>query len=218
MSLPKTELLYTESEYLEIERESEERHEYLDGLIYLMAGESPEHGVICTNLVGQLYNQLRDKPCRLLSKDTKVRSGPAPKVKHSTKGLYSYPDLLVVCGEMQFHDKYRDVLLNPKLIIEVLSPTTEAFDRGDKFRRYRTYLESLTDYVVVAQNIPLVEHFALRPNGRWEIAASVMDLSESVTLESIGCVLRLNEIYDRIVFPEPEEDEDLDLEDDIQSN
>jgi Uma2 family endonuclease len=218
MSLPKTELLYTESEYLELERESEERHEYLDGLIYLMAGESSEHGEICINIAGQLYTQLRSKPCRVRSKDTKVRSGPAPKVKHLTKGLYAYPDLLVVCGEMQFHDKYRDVLLNPTLIIEVLSPTTEAFDRGEKFRRYRTYLESLTDYVVVAQNIPLVEHFALRPNDKWEIAASVIDLSESVTLDSIGCVLRLSDIYDRIVFPEPAEDEDFDLEDDVQSN
>ena len=123
-----------------------------------------------------------------------------------------------MCGELKFHDKHRDVLLNPTLIIEVLSPTTEAFDRGEKFIRYRSYLESFTDYVVVAQNKPLVEHYTRQPNGKWEIAATVTDLSESVTLDSIGCVLRLSEIYDRIVFPEPAEDEDLDLEDDVQSN
>lgn len=207
MSLPRSELLYTESEYLALERASEERHEYLDGQIYQMAGESPEHGDICTNLVGQLYSQLRDKPCRVRSKDTKVRSGPAPNARRSTKGLYSYPDLLVVCGELQFHDTYRDVLLNPKIIIEVLSPTTEAFDRGEKFLRYRTYLESLTDYVVVAQSMPRVEHFTRQPNGKWLIAVSATDLTESVALSSIDCELRVRQVYDRIVFPAPADEE-----------
>ncbi|MCI0490947.1 MAG: Uma2 family endonuclease [Blastocatellia bacterium] len=202
MSLAKSEVRYTVEEYLALERESEERHEYLDGLIYAMAGESPEHGEICTNLVGQLYNQLRDKPCRIRSKDTKVLSGPIPQSRHSTKGLYSYPDLLVVCGAMRFHDEYRDVLLNPQVIIEVLSPNTEAFDLGEKFRRYRTYIESLTDYVVVAQNQPVIEHFARQENGLWLIAAPVSDLEESLTLASIDCTLRLADVYDRVTFPE----------------
>jgi Uma2 family endonuclease len=201
-SLPKSAILCTVEEYLAKERESEERHEYLDGQIYLMAGESREHGAICTNAGGQLYAQLRGGPCQVFSKDMKVRSGPIPESRYDTKGLYSFPDLVVVCGEPQFLDEHRDVLVNPKVIIEVLSPSTEAFDRGEKFLRYRTHLESLTDYVVVAQNRPLVEHFARQPNGQWVIAATATELSETVVLSSIGCTLRLSDIYDRIVFSE----------------
>ena len=201
MSVPRSETPYTEAEYLALERGSEERHEYLDGQIYAMAGESLEHGDICMNLSRIVSTDLLGTSCRALSKDTKVRSGPIPKLRYSTKGLYSFPDLVVVCGEPQFLDEHRDVLLNPKLIIEVLSPTTEAFDRGEKFLRYRTYLDSLTDYVVVAQSMPLVEHFELQ-NGQWVIAATATELSETVVLSSIGCTLRLSEVYDRIVFPE----------------
>lgn len=207
MSLPKSEPLYTEAEYLALERQSEERHEYLDGLIYDMAGESPGHGTICTNLAIAIGSQLRGSPCQAWLKDTKVRSGPVPKSRYSMKGLYSYPDLVVVCGTPVFHDEYRDVLLNPQVIIEVLSPTTEAFDRGEKFLRYRTYLESLTDYMVIAQNQALVEHYTRQTNGQWLIAAPAIDLADTVALTSIGCVLSLRDVYDRIVFP-PSEDED----------
>jgi Uma2 family endonuclease len=122
------------------------------------------------------------------------------------KGLYSYPDLVIVCGTPVFHDEYRDVLLNPQIIIEVLSPTTEAFDRGEKFLRYRTYLESLTDYVVIAQNQALVEHYTRQTNGQWLIAAPAIDLADTVALTSIGCVLSLRDVYDRIVFPPPEDE------------
>lgn len=156
MSLPQTQAHHTVEEYLALERQSEERHEYLDGMIYATAGESPERGIVCVNLVSQLHPQLRTTPCLLLSKDMKVRSGPIPRGRHSRKGLFSYPDLLVVCGEMEFHDKHRDVLLNPTVVIEVLSPTTEAFDRGEKFWRYRTYLSSLTDYLMVSQSMPMI--------------------------------------------------------------
>ena len=110
-------------------------------------------------------------------------------------------------GEPQFLDDHRDVLLNPKVIIEVLSPSTEAFDRGEKFRRYRTYLSSLTDYVVVGQNRPLVEHFARQEDGKWIIAATATELTDSVPLASIDCTLRLSDVYDRIVFPAPSDDE-----------
>jgi Uma2 family endonuclease len=205
-SLPKSER-YSVEEYLALERKSEERHEYLDGEIYLMAGESPVHGTICTNLTVEIGSQLRGRPCQLWTKDSKVRSGPSPKSVYSTKGLYSYPDLVIVCGEPQFLDDHRDVLLNPKVIIEVLSPSTEAFDRGEKFRRYRTYLSSLTDYVVVGQNRPLVEHFARQEDGKWIIAATATELTDSVPLASIDCTLRLSDVYDRIVFPAPSDDE-----------
>jgi Uma2 family endonuclease len=208
MSSLKSEPLYTEAEYLALERESEERHEYLDGLIYDMAGESPEHGDICMNLSRIISTQLLGSSCRAWSKDTKVRSGPIPKSRYSMKGLYSYPDLVIVCGMPVFHDEYRDVLLNPQVIIEVLSPTTEAFDRGEKFLRYRTHLESLTDYVVVAQNRPLVEHYSRQANGQWLIAAPAIDLADTVALTSIGCALSLRDVYDRIVFPAPEDEDE----------
>ena len=208
MSLPQTQIRYTEDQYLSMERESEERHEYLDGQIYAMVGESPEHGAICTNLTVDIGLQLRGTPCQAFSKDMKVRSGTLPRRRYSQKGLYSYPDLVIVCGEVQFLDKNRDVLINPKVIIEVSSPTTEAFDRSEKFRRYRTFNPSLTDYLIVAQNRPSVEHFSRQENGLWVIAASVVELSESVHIASVDCALPLVEVYDRVEFPEQEEEPD----------
>ena len=208
MSLPQSQPYYTVEEYLALERESEERHEYLDGQIYAMAGESEEHGDICVNLVRIISTQLLGTPCRVWSKDTKVLSGPAPKSPQSTKGLFSYPDLVVVCGERQYHDQHRDVLLNPKVIIEVLSPSTEAFDRGEKFRGYRTYLDSLTDYILVSQSMPLIEHYRRQPHDEWTLAA-VSQLEGSLRLASIDCTLRLAEVYDRVTFPaETPEDSD----------
>src|SRR4051812_8530535 len=113
MRLPMSHEIYSAEEYLMLERKYDERHEYLDGLIYEMAGESPEHGKICVNLTRIISTQLLGKPCQVFSNDMKVRSGPAPKRGYTTKGLFSYPDLLVVCGELKLQDEHRDVLLNP---------------------------------------------------------------------------------------------------------
>jgi Uma2 family endonuclease len=208
MSLPQAQIRYTEDQYLSIEREADERHEYLDGQIYAMAGETPEHGAICTNLTAEIALQLRGTPCQAFAKDMRVRSGPLPRRHYSQKGLYSYPDLVVVCGEMQFLDENRDVIINPKVIIEVASPSTEAFDYGEKFLRYRTFNPSLTDYLIVAQDRPSIEHFALREDRLWMIADSVVELSGSVRIASINCNLRLAEVYDRVEFPEEEEELD----------
>ena len=123
--------LFTIDDYLALERIEEERHEYLDGCVYAMAGESPDHGTICMNLSIHLGSQLLGTPCRAFSKDTKVRCGPSPRPGGSLQGLFAYPDLVIVCGTMQFHDQAHDVLLNPTVIVEVLSPSTEAFDRGE---------------------------------------------------------------------------------------
>lgn len=205
MSLPKVQQHHTVEEYLALERQSEERHEYLDGLIYAMAGESPQHGTVCVNSGSELHRQLKGTPCQVFSKDIKVRSGPLPLVRHSTKGLFSFPDLLVVCGALEFLDEYRDVLLNPKVIIEVLSPTTEAFDRGKKFWRYRTYLSSLTDYLMVAQSMPMIDHYVHR-SGEW-ILNTVSGLEGTVNIASIGCTLRLADVYDRVTFPEASDPE-----------
>lgn len=215
MTTLKSRRLYTEDEYLALERASEERHEYLDGVIYAV-GESPyddiiytdltvvsqNHGSICTNLTVEIGSQVRGSRCRVFTKDMKVLSDPITKSRYPTTGLDSCPDLVVVSCDPQFHYEFRDVLLNPRVIIEVLSPSTAAFDLGEKFLRYRTYLDSLTDYIVVAQSHPLVEHFARDENGRWVIAATATELSDTVVINSIGCTLRLSEVYDRVVFPE----------------
>src|ERR1700722_19501822 len=119
MSMPQSLPLYTVDEYLKFERESLERHEYLDGHIYMMPGESVPHGDITVNLVAIFQSQLKGTPCRALTKDTKVRSGPTPLSGQSKVGLFSYPDLLVVCGEIEFHDAIKDVILNPRVILEV---------------------------------------------------------------------------------------------------
>jgi Uma2 family endonuclease len=200
MSLPQSQGHFSVAEYLALERESEERHEYLDGYVYAMAGESPEHSDICANLTGILSLQLRGTPCRVWSKDTKVRSGPEPRTRRATKGLFSYPDLVVVCGVPQFHDAYRDVLLNPTVIIEVLPPSTEAFDRGEKFWRYRTWLPTLSNYLLVSQALPLIEHYVRQTNDTWNLSTA-STLEERVYLATIACTLRLSEVYDRINFP-----------------
>lgn len=200
MATPESKLIYTIEDYLAIERATDERHEYLDGQIYAMAGESPEHGAICTNLIIELGSQLKGTSCQAFAKDTKVRSGPLPQQRKTTKGLFSYPDLVVVCGELQFHDEQRDVLVNPKVIIEVLSPATEAFDSGEKFRRYQTWNLTLSDYLLVAQNEPVISHYIRQADGGWSYYI-YQGQAERVPIQSIGCTLRLAEVYDRIIFP-----------------
>ncbi|MFZ4626937.1 MAG: Uma2 family endonuclease [Blastocatellia bacterium] len=201
MALAKEKIALTVEEYLASERASVERHEYLDGLVYAMAGESPTHGTICTNLISEVRVQLKGTPCQAWSKDCKVRSGPVLDPR-DRKGLFSYPDLVVFCGEPSFHDAHRDVLTNPVVIIEVLSPSTEVFDRGEKFARLRTWNPSLLDYLLVSQSSPFVEQFTRREDGSW-LYRFGEDLSASLSIESIGCTLHLAEVYDRIVFPLP---------------
>src|SRR2546428_1661628 len=176
----------TGEQYLEIERFSEIRHEYLDGLVYAMAGESPDHSTICFNLASITGSQIRDKPCRGFSPNMKVRAGIG--------GLYAYPDLMIVCGEARFHDKHGDVLLNPTVIFEVLSPSTEKYDRGEKFRRYRTQIESLQDYVMVSQDQARIEHHHRQPDGTWT-ETEVKGLAEVLLLASIDCRIPLAEVY-----------------------
>ena len=200
MSLPLASPRYSAEEYLALERDTEERHEYLDGQVYAMAGESPEHGAICMNLSRIISTQLLGRACQAFSKDMKVRSGPLPGLSQRTKGLFSYPDLLVVCGELRFHDEHRDVLLNPAVIIEVLSPATEAFDRGEKWARYQTWLPELSDYLLVSQSKPQIEHFHRQAGGEW-LYSLVNNPRESLRLISIDCILQLADVYDRVAFP-----------------
>jgi Uma2 family endonuclease len=192
---------YTVEQYLTRERSSEARHYFLDGEVYAMAGESPAHGDISANLVISLGSQLRGTPCRVRTKDTKVRSGPLLSAGETTHGLFSYPDVLVICGEPEYHDAARDVVLNPKTIVEVLSPTTEAFDRGEKFTRLQTWNPSLTDYVLVSQDRPQVEHFTRQADGSWSYRLTTGQ-EASVEIATIHCTLKLAEVYDRVAFIE----------------
>ena len=186
-------------EYLSMERASEERHEYIDGRIVAMAGESGAHADISTNLVAEVSVQLRGTPCRARSKDTKVLSGSTPR-PGTTKGLFSYPDLVVICGEPQYHDEHQLVVLNPAVIIEVLSESTEGFDRGEKFHRYQDCNPTLSDYLLVSQTAPIVEHYTRQSDGTWGLPQIYEGLERSFTIESIACVLRLSDIYDRLTF------------------
>ena len=145
----------TPEQYLELERQAETKSEYFAGEIFAMAGASPEHNLISGNAFGVLWSQLRDRPCTAYGSDMKVRS---------TQEHYAYPDVTVVCGEAQFGGEEREVLLNPTLIVEVLSPSTEAWDRGGKFEQYRQR-ESLQEYLLIAQDRPHVERYARQSNG-----------------------------------------------------
>ncbi|MDX2041791.1 MAG: Uma2 family endonuclease [Acidobacteriota bacterium] len=206
MATPKAKLdhrLRTVAEYLEFERQAEERHEFMDGVIHAMAGESPRHSTINFNLIAEVGTKIKGTRCQGFSPNMKVRSGEQT-IANSIKGLFSYPDLTVVCGEPQLHDKVGDVLLNPKVIFEVLSPSTGDFDRSEKFRRLRTYNESLTDYVLVWQTHPLIEHFERQPTGQW-LMTEVAGLEKELHIASINCQLKLAEIYDRVEFDPPNE-------------
>lgn len=192
MSRP-AEHFITAADYLALERQAETKSEYLNGYIYAMSGASKEHNTIVFNLARRIGNQLDGKPCRGYVNDMRVKVSPT--------GLYTYPDVIVVCGEPRFEDEQFDTLLNPKVIIEVLSESTEKYDRGDKFAHYQT-LESLTDYLLVAQNQPYIEHFQRQADGAWRYSAA-QGLEAEIDIPAIGCVLRLAEVYERVTFPEP---------------
>jgi Uma2 family endonuclease len=199
--------LVTEAEYLRAERLAEDRHVFLDGHVRAMAGESLNHGKASVNLVVLVGSQLKGTPCFALTKDTKVRSGPpGPWPSRRTKGLYSYPDIVVVCGEPEFLDEKTDVLLNPTVVVEVLSPSTEAFDRGEKFDRLAVWNPSLTDYLLVSQDRPWIDHFTRQPDAAWRLTRH-HGLEAVCALPGVGLRLALAEVYDRVVFPDPDADD-----------
>lgn len=201
MALAKTKPVFTVEDYLKIDRTEDERYEFLDGEIYAMAGESGEHGDICMNLARLIGNDLLNTNCRGRIKDTKVRSGMFPVKRPLVKGMISYPDLVVICGEPEYHDEFQDVVLNPTVIIEVLSESTEAFDRSEKFHRYQLWNPTLTDYILVSQNKPLVEHYIRQSDGSWKFYF-YDGLEREFAIESINSRLNLKDIFHRIEFEE----------------
>lgn len=180
----------TEAEYLAFERASDIRHEYLDGHVYAMTGASRAHNLISTYTAASLINQLRGRPCEVYASDMRVRV--------SATGLYTYPDVTVVCGNPQFADSALDTLLNPVLVIEVLSPSTESYDRGKKFQHYRQ-LESLREYVLISQDSLRVERFLRQDDGTW-LLTDAAGLDASLELASVACTLALAEVYEKVTF------------------
>jgi len=194
---PKPRAKFNVEQFLALERAAAERHEYFDGEIIAMAGESPEHGLISSNLVVNLGHQLIDTPCVVFTKNTKVRSGLDLVSSNTASGVFSYPDLVFVCGEAEYFDEHRDVLVNPTAIIEVLSPSTERFDRGEKFHRYQTWNPSLQDYLLVDQNKPQVEHYHREKDGKWSYQLHA-GLDAVLTIPSIQCTLKLADVYRKV--------------------
>ena len=193
MPPPKEKIYYSPEDYLRMERAAEIKHEYINGYVHTMAGESPNHGRIKADVVMALGNQLRGKSCEAFTSDMKVRT---PSIN-----IFGYPDVVVVCGKLVFHDQFKDVILNPKVIIEVLSPSTELYDRGEKFASYRQ-LESLMDYILISQDKVRLEHYVR--HGKFWMLSEESHLANSITIESIACSLPLSEVYARVEFSEKE--------------
>lgn len=202
MALAKTKPFFTVEDYLKIDRTEDERYEFLDGEIYAMAGESGAHADISMNLAQIIGNQLVGTNCRGRIKDTKVRSGMFPVRRPLGKGMISYPDIVVICGEPEYHDDFQDVVLNPQVIIEVLSESTEMFDRGEKFHRYQLWNPTLTDYIMVSQDKPLVEHFTRQTDGSWKYVF-YKGLESEFFIESIDSRLKLEDVFYRVEFEKP---------------
>ena len=183
----------TPEEYIEFERASETKHEYYNGDLFAMAGTSYAHGLIVGRLTIELGIQLRSRDCGVVPNDLRVRVSPS--------GLYTYPDLVVVCGQPQFADDQKDTLLNPTVLIEVLSPSTEAHDRGLKFAQYRK-LESLKEYVLVSQQEARVEVFSRRAAGQW-LMTDFIGAETECRLESVACTFPLSAIYAGLTLDNP---------------
>jgi len=180
------------AEYLEMERLSETKHEYVNGRVYAMSpGATNAHYLITMNLLRALLIQTDGRPCRVFAGDARVKVSPT--------GMYTYPDIAALCGEPRFENyKGIDTLLNPSALIEVLSPTTETYDRGDKFEHY-SYIDSLQEYVLVSQSRMRVEQF-VRDGADWHLS-NLTDPQAVVRLASIGCEIPLAQIYHSVEFP-----------------
>ena len=177
----------TPEEYLERELQADYKSEYFNGEVFAMAGGTPPHAAIIINVAGELRQRLKGKPCQVYS-DLRLRVAPT--------GLYTYPDAMVICGDLQLAEGRKDTVMNPVLIVEVLSESTQDYDRGQKFQHYRT-LPSLIDYLTIAQDRPHIEHWT-RQSPTSGLLTEFADLGQVIPLASINCILPLAEIYDKI--------------------
>jgi Uma2 family endonuclease len=177
----------SEEQYLAIERAAEFKSEFLDGEMFAMAGTSNTHARLQRNLIGEFYAALRGTTCEVFGSETQVKV---------SSRAYFYADALVVCGEPATADEHDDNLLNPVVIFEILSPSTEKYDRGLKFQHYRT-LASLRDYILVSQDQLRIEQFTREPDGTWTFR-DYQRLDEQLKIASIGVDIALQRIYDRV--------------------
>jgi Uma2 family endonuclease len=180
----------TEEEYLEFELKSEFRHEFFQGEIFAMTGGRREHARIVMNLGTSLDSQLRGRNCNTYSENFRINV--------PVTGLYAYPDIVVTCGEEKLKENVFDTLLNPALIIEVLSESTEGYDRGLKFQNYQG-IETLREYLLVSQFTPRIEHFIRQADSSWNYT-EVHEISDSIKLPSIECALTLKDVYYNVEF------------------
>ena len=197
-TIPKTRL--TAEQYLAIERAAEFRSEFFRGEMFAMVGASRKHNLITVNVASELHRQFKDRKCEVYQSDMRV--------KVNATGLYTYPDVVATCDEPRFEDDHVDTLVNPKVIVEVLSPSTELWDRGKKFAHYRS-IPSLRECILISQNQVLVEKFAINADGEWALRDH-RTLEEILVLDSISCQIKLSDIYARIDFSESAEPEILD--------
>lgn len=188
MAVARSEHKLTEAEYLEIERRAEFKSEFFDGEMFAMAGGSPAHSLIASNLIGELRARLKGGACLVYNGDLRV--------KIEATGLFTYPDVAVVCGQRLFLDG--DTLLNPTVIAEVLSDSTEAYDRGKKFEHYRQ-IAALQEYLLVSQKEPRLEQFIRKPEGAWEFRETV-GLDARLELPSLSVALPLAEVFANVEF------------------
>ena len=189
MGLPQRVAVLTPAEYLGIERTATSRSEYLRGEMFAMAGGSPTHSRIKTNVLGELRSRLKGNPCAPFDSDLRIKC---------PTGLYTYPDASVICSELEYDDEQQDTVLNPTLLMEVLSKSSEAYDRGKKFDHYRK-IPSLREYVLISQDEPMIQRFLRNEDDTWTLSA-VADLNQSIRLQSLGIELPLAEVYERVDF------------------
>jgi Uma2 family endonuclease len=192
-AVPHEPLRMTDEEYLAFENASATKHELIDGYIYDMAGGSEDHILISMNIGASLSNQLRKKPCKVYGSDLRVK----PK----GKGSFFYPDVTVLCGEAKFTEGSAACLLNPSFVVEVLSPSTEAADRGIRAISYRE-MPSVKAYLFVNQDTAHLELFLRMPNNHWELI-DYKGLDAVVDLSVIECTLALEDVYDKVELEEP---------------
>ncbi|WP_019866419.1 Uma2 family endonuclease [Methylovulum miyakonense] len=178
----------TAEDYLKMERSALSKSEFRDGQIFAMTGASREHNLVSGNIYRELSQQLKKRPCEAYVNDMRVK---AADVRN-----YHYPDIAVVCGRPEFEDAHVDTLLNPTLLVEVLSPSTEAYDRGGKFGHYRR-IPSLREYLLVMQDQPAIERY-VRQGEVW-VLSEALGLDAALSLESIDCMLSLREVYDKVL-------------------
>lgn len=197
MTMPLTSRRYTVQEYLAFEETARDRHEFHDGEVRMMSGGTYSQSLINANLMRVLGNKLTDTPCRPVDCNLRLRIG--------RPSSYVYPDVSVICGQPAFdlNDTKQTTVLNPKVVFETLSDSTESYDRGEKFLMYRE-VDSLEEYVLVSQHTVRVETFTRLPDGLWRIERAVEGIDRSVRIASLGIALPLAEIYRDVTFPADE--------------